>query len=120
MYSQGYNPGVSQGYNPGLSQGYNPGVSQGYYSGSSAEGPCLGSGCSGAQPAQGKHYNYNFVFQITSSHSPVHCTENRIYVLPEKELRSPYIHVSLSDLYIPRIGPHIWLQPKRQTDPGNL
>jgi hypothetical protein len=56
MFSQGYNPGVSQGYNPGLSQGYNPGVSQGYYSGSSAEGPCLGSGCSGAQPAQGKQY----------------------------------------------------------------
>jgi len=56
VFSQGYNPGVSQGYNPGLSQGYNPGVSQGYYSGSSAEGPCLGSGCSGAQPAQGKQY----------------------------------------------------------------
>jgi hypothetical protein len=40
-----------------------------------------------------------------------HCSENPIYVFPEKELRglSPksYIHVSVSDLYIPRIGPHI-------------
>jgi hypothetical protein len=48
-----------------------------------------------------------------------HCTENRIYVFPKKELRglSPnsYIHVSVSDLYIPRIGPHIWLLQNRQT-----
>jgi hypothetical protein len=54
----------------------------------------------------------------------VHCTENPIYVFPEKELRgiSPnsYIHVSVSDLYIPRIGPHIWLQQNRQTVPGNI
>ncbi len=31
-----------------------------------------------------------------------------------------HIHVSVSDLYIPRIGPHIWLQQNRQTDPGNI
>ncbi len=41
---------------------------------------------------------------------------NPIYVLPEKELRglSPnfHIYVSVSDLYIPRIGPHIFLQQK--------
>jgi hypothetical protein len=30
-----------------------------------------------------------------------------------------YIHVSVSDLYFPRIGPHIFLQQNRQTDPGN-
>jgi hypothetical protein len=30
-----------------------------------------------------------------------------------------YIHVSVSDLYIPRIGLPIWLQQNRQTDPGN-
>jgi hypothetical protein len=30
------------------------------------------------------------------------------------------IHVSVSDLYIPRIGPHISLQQNRQTDPGNI
>jgi hypothetical protein len=29
------------------------------------------------------------------------------------------IHVSVSDLYIPRIGPHISLQQNRQIDPGN-
>ncbi len=28
--------------------------------------------------------------------------------------------MSLSDLYIPRIGPHISLQQNRQTDPGNI
>jgi hypothetical protein len=38
-----------------------------------------------------------------------------------------HIHVSVGDLYIPRIGPHIWLQQNgsvyfenRQTDPGNI
>jgi hypothetical protein len=30
------------------------------------------------------------------------------------------IHVSVSDLYIPGIGPHISLQQNRQTDPGNI
>jgi hypothetical protein len=53
-----------------------------------------------------------------------HCNENPIYVFPEKELRglSPkfHIHVSVSDLYIPRIGPHIFLQQNRQTDRGNI
>jgi hypothetical protein len=54
----------------------------------------------------------------------IQCTENPIYVFPETELRilSPnsYIHVSVSDLYIPRIGPHILLQQNRQTGPGNI
>jgi hypothetical protein len=44
--------------------------------------------------------------------------------LPEKELRglSPNfnIHVSVSDLYIPRIGPHIFLQQNRQADPEKI
>jgi hypothetical protein len=52
-----------------------------------------------------------------------HCIENPIYVFPEKEMRglSPNfrIHVSVSDLYIPRIGPHIFLQQNRQTNLGN-
>ncbi len=62
----------------------------------------------------------------TSALLYLHCTENQIYVFPEKELRglSPnfYIHVSVSDLqlYIPRIGPYILLQQNRQTDPGNM
>ncbi len=49
--------------------------------------------------------------------------KNPIYVFPEKELRglSPNVHksVSVSDLYIRRIGPHIFLLQNRQTDPGN-
>ncbi len=43
---------------------------------------------------------------------PTHCTENPIYVLPEKDLRglslNSYIYVPVSDLYIPRIGPHLF------------
>jgi hypothetical protein len=54
----------------------------------------------------------------------MHCNENHIYVIPEKEVRglSPnfHIHVSVSDLYIPRIGPHIFLEQNRQTDRGNI
>jgi hypothetical protein len=50
-----------------------------------------------------------------------HCKEILIYVFLFWELRglSPnfHIHVTVSDLYIPRIGPHISLQQNRQTDP---
>ncbi len=37
-------------------------------------------------------------------------------------LSSPnfHIHVSVSDLYISRLGPYIWLQQNRLTDPGNI
>ncbi len=45
------------------------------------------------------------------------CNKNPIYILQEKELcgLSPnfHIHVSVGDLYIPRIGPHIFLQKNR-------
>ncbi len=58
--------------------------------------------------------------QILSMHSK----ENPIYVFLFWELHglSPnfHIHVSVSDLYIPSIGPHISLQQNRQTDPGNI
>ncbi len=54
----------------------------------------------------------------------MHCNDNPIYVFPAKELRDLYpnfhIHVSVSDLLIPRIGPHIFLQQNRQTDRGNI
>ncbi len=53
-----------------------------------------------------------------------HRNENPIYVFSEKDLRglSPNFHtyVSVSDLYIPRIGPHICLQQNRQTDPWDI
>jgi hypothetical protein len=54
----------------------------------------------------------------------IHCNENPIYVFTEKEWRglSPSFHirVSVSDIFIPRIGPNIFLQQNRQTDPGNI
>ncbi len=54
----------------------------------------------------------------------LHCNENPIYVFPEKELRGLsanfHIYVSLIDLYIPRIGPHIFLLQIRQTDHGKI
>jgi hypothetical protein len=56
--------------------------------------------------------------------SGVHCNENPIYIFPKKELRGlSYnfpIHVSVSDLYIPRMGPHVFLHQKRQTDCENI
>ena len=49
----------------------------------------------------------------------LHCTENPIYVFLEMKLRglvpNSYIHVSVSNLYIPMIGLSIWLQVNRQT-----
>ncbi len=43
----------------------------------------------------------------------MHCNENPFYVFPEKELGSLspniQIHVSVSDLYVLRIDPHIFL-----------
>ncbi len=54
----------------------------------------------------------------------LHCNENPIYVFPETKLRvlslNLYIHLSVRDLYIPTIGPPIFLQPNRQTDRGDI
>jgi hypothetical protein len=51
-----------------------------------------------------------------------HYYENPIYVFLFWELRglSPsfHIHVSVSDLYISRIGPHIFLQKNREIGTG--
>ncbi len=53
-----------------------------------------------------------------------HNTENSKQMVQEKELRgfSPnsYIHVSVSDLYIPLIGLPILLQENRWTERGNI
>jgi hypothetical protein len=53
-----------------------------------------------------------------------HCIENSKQIFPAKELRglSPnsYIHVSVSDSYIPTIGLPILLQENRWTDRGNI
>jgi hypothetical protein len=54
----------------------------------------------------------------------MHCTENPIYVFPEMKLSglvpNSYIHVSMSDLYIARVGLPIWLWQNRQTDLRNI
>jgi hypothetical protein len=67
---------------------------------------------------------YKAVILGSSDVGGTYCTENPIYVFPEMKLRAlipnSYMHVSVSDLYIPRIGLPIWLQRNRQTDPGNI
>ncbi len=61
----------------------------------------------------------NFLKEYTSEREHgVHCNENPIYVsflLWELRGLSPnfHIHVSVSDLYILRIGPHIFLQQNK-------
>jgi hypothetical protein len=64
------------------------------------------------------------VTQFFSMSISAHCKEISIYVFPEKELRglSPnfHIHVSVSDPYIPTIGPPIFLQQNRLTDQGYI
>ncbi len=52
------------------------------------------------------------------------CNENSLYVFLLWELRglSPnfHIHVSVSDLYISRIGLHIFMEQNMQIDGGNI
>ncbi len=54
-----------------------------------------------------------YIFWYMCSATQLHCNENSIYVFLFWKLRSLspnfHLHVSVSDLYIPRIGPHIWL-----------
>jgi hypothetical protein len=61
---------------------------------------------------------------MSADQQNTHCTKNPIYVFPEMKLRglipNSYIHVTVSDLYIPRIGLPIWLRQNKQTDPGNI
>ncbi len=56
--------------------------------------------------------------------SVMQCKENPIYVFLFWELHGLrpnfHIHVSVSDLYTPRINPHISQQQNRQFDPGNI
>jgi hypothetical protein len=55
----------------------------------------------------------------------MHCNENPIYVFPEKELRgltSPNFHipVSVSDLFVLRIGSYNFMPQNRQTNRENI
>jgi hypothetical protein len=60
------------------------------------------------------------VVEVPLVESRLHCNGNSIYVFLFWELRglSPnfHIHVSVNDLYIPRIGPHI--SSSRKADPS--
>jgi hypothetical protein len=65
------------------------------------------------------------VFSTSNEEKAQLNTENTNYEFPEMKLqglRGPvpnsYIHVFVSDLYIPRIG-H-WLQQNKLIDPGNI
>jgi hypothetical protein len=65
-------------------------------------------------------FNVNIAFVFLSSSCKGHCYENSIYVFLFWELHdlSPNVHirVSVSDLYIPRISPQIFLQQNRHTE----
>jgi hypothetical protein len=69
---------------------------------------------------QGRYFNFALCGHVLYPH----CKEISIYVFPEKELRglstNIHIHVTVSSLYIPTIGPPIFLQHIRQTDRGNI
>jgi hypothetical protein len=53
-----------------------------------------------------------------------HCKEDSKYLFPEIKLRGLVpnfrIHTFVSELFIPRIGPPILLQPNTQTYSGNI
>jgi hypothetical protein len=69
-------------------------------------------------------YSGCFFFPAAAGHLFSHCKENLIYLFLFWELHGLshnfHIHVSMSDLYIPRISPHTSLQQRGQTDPGNI
>jgi hypothetical protein len=68
--------------------------------------------------------NTTFLHMCRKSKYRTQCKENPSYVFLFWKLHSLspnfHIHVSVSDLYISMIGPHISLQQNRQTDPGNI
>ncbi len=84
------------------------------------EQPLLVQRCNGTTAGLG-YLQVNVICSCKSPHW-AHCNENPIHIFPEKELRglSPISHVSVSDLFIPRISSHIFLQQNRQTDRGNI
>jgi hypothetical protein len=73
-------------------------------------------------------FKYSFLLfteYCTANGTLLHCNENSIYVFLFWELRGLrpnfHIHLSVWAIYnIPRIGPHIFLQQKRQIDYGNI
>jgi hypothetical protein len=67
----------------------------------------------------------DFCMKMGTKHlDRLHCKQDLIDVFPDMKLSGlvPYfhIHVSVSDLYIAKIGPPILLQPNRRIDWGNI
>ncbi len=77
------------------------------------EGECLLFDRKNSCPVQSCLF---FVNRTNIAHSTLqrHCTENSKQIFPEMKLPglvpNSYIHASVSDLYIPTIGPPILLQ----------
>jgi hypothetical protein len=78
-------------------------------------------------PEAGRSYLFEGILLKGGSHETFQHSRIRskeILKVLQKELRglSPnfHIHVSVSDLVIPTIGPPIFLQQKRRTDRGNI
>ncbi len=69
-------------------------------------------------------WNLNTLFFLFVRLNSVHTATKSQLRFPEKKLcgLSPnfHIHVSVSDLYIPRISPLIFLQQHRQADGGKI
>ncbi len=65
-----------------------------------------------------------YVTVTCSDKAKPHALQIRSDLLPEMKLRglvrNNHIHVSLIDLYIPTIDPHILLQRNRRTNRGNI
>ncbi len=76
------------------------------------------------QPKDDIFCSSSILFEKVKEKFDMRCNENPSYIFLEKELRglSPnfHIHVSVSDLYIPRIGPHNFLPQNRHTSLGNI
>jgi hypothetical protein len=72
----------------------------------------------------GEQFTVVFASIATEPHCRRHITEHLKQIFPEKGLRSynpnSYIHVSLSDLFIPLIGMPFLLQENKWTERGNI
>jgi hypothetical protein len=68
--------------------------------------------------------NFGFLNTFLNTASSAALYQKCNLCIPGKGFARPspnsYIHVSVRDLYVPRIGPHIWLQKNKQPDPGNI
>jgi hypothetical protein len=73
--------------------------------------------------AKSSHHQAHGCALVQACSGFLHCTDNPLYAFPEIKpqglVLNSYIHVSVSDLNITRIGLPIGLQQNRKTDLGN-